>query len=181
MNIIIRLFCAVMGLKDALRLKSFDSTELDVQATRTPKGDPPYLSVVQENLYPIREPTVPVDQGGSAGQGGSGSAPSARTVNLALVQVAAVVGGVKGKKTGSSEAKGSGSKIVLYGSEHLSVEDEGVNAEEDEGDDDGAGVRPQVSLKRGWTTTSKPDPNPKQLKKKKLDFKTITLEDDEVD
>ncbi|MFS8027605.1 hypothetical protein Hanom_Chr16g01500681 [Helianthus anomalus] len=77
MNIIICLLCAVMGLKDALRLKTFDSIELDVRATKTPKGDPPYLSVVQENLYPIREPTVPVDQGGSAGQGGSGLAPSA--------------------------------------------------------------------------------------------------------
>ncbi|MFS7951740.1 hypothetical protein Hanom_Chr07g00598671 [Helianthus anomalus] len=38
--------CAAMGLKEALRLKSFDSTEFDVRATRTPKGDPPYLSVV---------------------------------------------------------------------------------------------------------------------------------------
>ncbi|MFS7996613.1 hypothetical protein Hanom_Chr12g01131951 [Helianthus anomalus] len=137
----------VMGLKDALRLKSIDSTELDVRATKTPKGDPPYLSVVQENLYPIRKPTVP---------------------------------------TGSNEVKGSGSKIVLYGSEHLSVEDEGVNVEggdegDDEDNDEGAGVRPQVSLKRGRTTSSKSDPNPKQLKKKKLDFKTITLEDDEVD
>ncbi|KAJ0781262.1 hypothetical protein HanPI659440_Chr06g0247301 [Helianthus annuus] len=171
-----------MGLKDALRLKSFDSVELNVRATKTSKGDPPYLSVVQENLYPIREPMISVDQGGLAGQGGSGSAPLARTVNLASVRVAAVVGGDKGKKTGSSEAKGSGSKIVLYGSEHLSVEDEGVNAEEEEGDDDGAGVRPQVSLKRGRTIFSKPDPNPKQMKKKKkLDFKTVVLDDDEAD
>ncbi|KAJ0568120.1 hypothetical protein HanIR_Chr06g0292551 [Helianthus annuus] len=171
-----------MGLKDALRLKSFDSFELNVRATKTSKGDPPYLSVVQENLYPIREPMISVDQGGLAGQGGSGSAPLARTVNLASVRVAAVVGGDKGKKTGSSEAKGSGSKIVLYGSEHLSVEDEGVNADEEEGDDDGAGVRPQVSLKRGRTIFSKPDPNPKQLKKKKkLDFKTVVLDDDEAD
>ncbi|MFS8008928.1 hypothetical protein Hanom_Chr14g01278631 [Helianthus anomalus] len=60
----------VMGLKEALRLKSFDSTELDIRATRTPKGDPPYLSVVKENLYPIREPVV------AAGQGGLSSAPS---------------------------------------------------------------------------------------------------------
>ncbi|KAF5796701.1 hypothetical protein HanRHA438_Chr08g0366951 [Helianthus annuus] len=58
-----------MGLKYALRLKSLDSTKLDVRATKTPKGDPPYLSVVQENLYQIREPTAPVNQGGSAGQG----------------------------------------------------------------------------------------------------------------
>ncbi|MFS7922078.1 hypothetical protein Hanom_Chr03g00244501 [Helianthus anomalus] len=29
-----------MGLKDALRLKSFDSKELEIRATKTPKGDP---------------------------------------------------------------------------------------------------------------------------------------------
>ncbi|KAM0000026.1 hypothetical protein Hdeb2414_s0019g00548171 [Helianthus debilis subsp. tardiflorus] len=162
MNVFVRLFCATMGLKDALRLKSFDSTELDVRAIKTPKGDPPYLSVVQENLFPIREPTVSVNQGGSAGQGGLGSAPSIRMVNLAPAQATAVVSGDKGMRTGSSEAKGSGSKVVLHGSEHLSVEDEGVNAEEeDEGDDDGAEARPQISLKRGRTTSSKPDPNPK--------------------
>ncbi|KAJ0467690.1 hypothetical protein HanIR_Chr14g0688061 [Helianthus annuus] len=115
MNTITRLLCAVMGLKDALRLKSFDSTELDVRATKTPKGDPPYLSV------------------------------------------------------------------------HLSVEDEEVNVEGgDEGDDEDVEAHPQVSLKRGRTTSSKADPNPKTLKKKKkkkkkLDFKTITLDDDEVD
>ncbi|KAF5782285.1 hypothetical protein HanRHA438_Chr11g0506691 [Helianthus annuus] len=171
-----------MGLKDAVRLKSFDSTELDVRATKTPKGDPPYLSVMQENLYSIREPTSMVNQGGSAGQGGAGSAPSIRTVNLTLAQVTTAVGSDKGKRTGSSDVKGSGSKIILYGSEHLSVEDEWVRAEEeDEGDDDGAEVRPQVSLKRGRNIVSKPDPNPKQLKKKKLDFKTITLEDHEDD
>ncbi|KAF5790058.1 hypothetical protein HanXRQr2_Chr09g0378561 [Helianthus annuus] len=55
----------VMGLKEALRLKSFDSTELDIQATRTPKGEPPYLLVVKENLYSIREPAVTTGQGGS--------------------------------------------------------------------------------------------------------------------
>ncbi|MFS7890003.1 hypothetical protein Hanom_Chr00s000006g01613671 [Helianthus anomalus] len=86
-----------MGLKDALRLKSFDSTELDVRATKTPKGDPPYLSIVQENLYQIREPTAPIDQGGSAGQGGSGSAPSIQMMNVAPAQTAAVVGGDRGK------------------------------------------------------------------------------------
>ncbi|KAJ0444178.1 hypothetical protein HanIR_Chr16g0828951 [Helianthus annuus] len=56
-----------MGLKEALRLKSFESKELDVRATRTPKGDPPYLSIVQENLHPIQEPDAPGNQGGSAG------------------------------------------------------------------------------------------------------------------
>ncbi|KAM0039237.1 hypothetical protein Hdeb2414_s0012g00379721 [Helianthus debilis subsp. tardiflorus] len=120
-----------MRLKEALRLKSFDSTELDVRATKTPKGDPPYLTMVKENLYPIREPVA------TTGQGGSSSAPSARVVNMVSVQAAAVVGGDKGKKTGSSGAKGSGSNVILYGSDHLSVEDEGVNAE---GGDDDAGV-----------------------------------------
>ncbi|MFS7901916.1 hypothetical protein Hanom_Chr01g00005171 [Helianthus anomalus] len=95
-----------MGLKEALRLKSFVTSELDVRATKTPKGDPPYLTVVKENLYPIREPTVPVDQGGSAGQGGSGSAPSVRTVNLALVQVTSVAGDDRGKRTGSRGRRG---------------------------------------------------------------------------
>ncbi|MFS7969578.1 hypothetical protein Hanom_Chr09g00810881 [Helianthus anomalus] len=171
----------VMGLKDALRLKSFDSTELDVRATKTPKGDPPYLSIVQENLYPIREPTAPTNQGGSARQGGSGSAPSIQMVNVAPAQTAAVVGGDRGKEKVSHEVKGSDSKVVLYGSVHLSVEDEGVNVEGgDEGDDD-VEARPQISLKRGQTTSSKSDPNPKTLKKKKLDFRIITLDDDEVD
>ncbi|MFS7962231.1 hypothetical protein Hanom_Chr08g00724231 [Helianthus anomalus] len=140
---------------------SFDSTEFDVRATRTPKGDPPYLSVVQENLYSIREPTAPIIQGGSAGQSGS----------------AAVVGD-KGKRSESFSAKGSGSKFVIYGSKHLSFEDEEVHAEEEEeGDDDGAEVQPQVSLIRR-RNTSKPDPNPKILKKKKLDVHIITLDDD---
>ncbi|KAJ0586754.1 hypothetical protein HanIR_Chr04g0155321 [Helianthus annuus] len=57
-------FIKVMGLREALRLKSFDSKELEIRATRMPKGDPPYLNVVNENLYQIREPEVPNDQGG---------------------------------------------------------------------------------------------------------------------
>ncbi|KAJ0625989.1 hypothetical protein HanHA89_Chr01g0007831 [Helianthus annuus] len=155
----------VIGLKDALRLKSFDSTELDVRATKTPKGDLPHLIVVLENLYPIREPAAPVDQGGSAGQGGSGS----------------VAGADWGKEKISHEVKGSDSKVVLYGSVHLSVGDEGVNVEGGgEGDDD-VDTHPQISLKRGRATSSKANPNPKTLKKKKLDFKTITLEDDDDD
>ncbi|KAJ0703013.1 hypothetical protein HanPI659440_Chr14g0546211 [Helianthus annuus] len=80
---------------------------------------------------------------------------------------------VKGKWTGSSGDKDSGSKVILYGSEHLSVEVEGVNA-----DGDDAEVRPQVSFKRGRNTSSKPDPNPKGPKKTKLDLKSIILEDD---
>ncbi|MFS8018435.1 hypothetical protein Hanom_Chr15g01392021 [Helianthus anomalus] len=146
----------------------------------TPKGDPPYLSVVQENLYPIREPTTPINKGGSVGQGGSGSVPSIRTLNVAPNEAIDVVGD-KGKRSESVSAKGSGSKFVIYGSEHLSVKDEGVHPEEEEGgDDDGVEAQPQVSLKRR-RNTSKPDPNPKILKKKKLDFQTITLDDDEVD
>ncbi|MFS7919545.1 hypothetical protein Hanom_Chr03g00213901 [Helianthus anomalus] len=124
------LLCAVMGLKEALRLKSFDSTELDIRATRTLKEDPPYLSVVRENLYSIREPM--------AGQGGSNSAPLEQTVNVAQVQTASVAGDIG---DGSSGAQGSGSKVILYGLVHLSAEDEGANA----GDDD-AEVRPQGLL-----------------------------------
>ncbi|KAF5768348.1 hypothetical protein HanRHA438_Chr14g0646031 [Helianthus annuus] len=157
----------VTGLKYALRLKSFDSTELEIRATRTPKGDPPYLSVVQENLYSIRENAV------MTGQGGSNSAPLVQTANVAPVQTTLAVGGDKGKWTGSSGDKDSGSKVILYGSEHLSVEVEGVNA-----DGDDAEVRPQVSFKRGRNTSSKPDPNPKGPKKTKLDLKSIILEDD---
>ncbi|KAJ0626189.1 hypothetical protein HanPSC8_Chr01g0011211 [Helianthus annuus] len=158
----------VTGLKEALRLKSFDSTELDVRATRTPKGDPPYLSVVQENLYPIRERTTPINQGGSAGQGGSGSVPSIRTVNVAPVQSVAVAGGDRGKEKVSHEVKGSDSKGCM------------LKRKKEEGDDDGAEAQAQVSLKRR-RNTSKPDPNPKIMKRKKLDFHTITLDDDEVD
>ncbi|KAF5781116.1 hypothetical protein HanRHA438_Chr11g0493031 [Helianthus annuus] len=175
-----------MGLKEALRLKSFDSKELEVRATRTPKGDPPYLSIVQENLHPIREPAAPVNQGGSAGQGGSGSAPVAQVLNVASAQVAVAVGSDKGKKISSSETKGSGSKIVIEDEGvHLSIEDEGVYAEKGvegvEGDDDGDEKRPQISLKRRRTASSKSDPNLKLLKRKKIDFNTIPLDDDDDD
>ncbi|KAJ0465352.1 hypothetical protein HanRHA438_Chr14g0670531 [Helianthus annuus] len=153
-----------MGLKEALRLKSFDSKELDVRATRTPKGDPP----------------------GSAGQGGSGSAPATQVLNVAPVQAAAVVGSGEGKKVSSSGTKGSGSKIVIEDEGvHLSIEDEGVRvergAEGDDDDDDDGEEHPQVSLKRRRATSFKSDPNLKLVKKKKLDFHTITLDDDEVD
>ncbi|KAF5772240.1 hypothetical protein HanRHA438_Chr13g0585361 [Helianthus annuus] len=76
------------GLKESLRLKSFDSTELDIRATRTPKGDPPYINVVKENLYAIREHVA------TTGQGGLSSAPLA---NVIPVQVASVLSGDKGK------------------------------------------------------------------------------------
>ncbi|MFS7993225.1 hypothetical protein Hanom_Chr12g01091561 [Helianthus anomalus] len=39
-------FLCSYGFEGALRLKSFDSKELEIRATRTPKGDPPYLNLV---------------------------------------------------------------------------------------------------------------------------------------
>ncbi|MFS8031119.1 hypothetical protein Hanom_Chr17g01542001 [Helianthus anomalus] len=170
-----------MGLKEALRLKSFDSTAFDVRATRLPKGDPPYLSVVQENLYQIREPTALIDQGGSSGQGGSGSAPVAHVLNVVPTQAVVVTGGDKGENVSSSRTKGSGSKVVIEDEGvHLSIEDEEAHAEGGaEGDDDGDEERPQVSLKRRRPASSKSDPGLKLVKRKKIDFHTITLDDDE--
>ncbi|KAJ0662721.1 hypothetical protein HanOQP8_Chr13g0471871 [Helianthus annuus] len=77
------------GLKEALTLKSFDSTELDIRATRTPKGDPPYINVVKENLYAIREHVATTGQGGLS---------LALLANVIPVQVASVLSGDKGKK-----------------------------------------------------------------------------------
>ncbi|KAM0046264.1 hypothetical protein Hdeb2414_s0009g00314121 [Helianthus debilis subsp. tardiflorus] len=150
-----------MGFKEALRLKSFDSKKLVVRATRTPKGDP-YLSI-----------------GGSAGQRVSGSAP----VNVAPARAAVATGSDKGKNVSSSGTKGSGSKFIIEDKGvHLSIENEEVHAEEGtEGDDDGGEERPQVSSKRRRATSSKSDPNLKLVKKKKLDFHTITLDDEEDD
>ncbi|KAJ0576192.1 hypothetical protein HanOQP8_Chr05g0179241 [Helianthus annuus] len=172
-----------MGLKEALRLKSFDSKELDIRATKTSKGDPPYLTLVQENLYQIREPEAPGNQGGSAGQGGSCLAPATQVLNVAPIQTAVVTGSDKGKGVSSSGTKGSGSKIIIEDEGvQLLIENEGVHAEERaEGGDDGGEERPQVSLKRRRATSSKPDPSLKLVKKKKLDFHTITLDDDEGD
>ncbi|KAM0031415.1 hypothetical protein Hdeb2414_s0017g00508521 [Helianthus debilis subsp. tardiflorus] len=171
-----------MGLKEALRLKSFDSKELDIRATKTPKGDPPYLNVVQENLYQIWEPKAPGNQDGSASQGGSGSAPVTRVLNVAPVQAAVVTGSDKGKGVSSSSMKGSGSKFIIEDEGvHISVEDERVHAEEGEGDDDGDdGERPQANLKRRRATSSKSGPKVKQMETKTA-FKTITLDDDEED
>ncbi|MFS7980994.1 hypothetical protein Hanom_Chr10g00945711 [Helianthus anomalus] len=132
---------------------------------------------------------APTDQGGSAGQGGSGgqrgsgSAPAAQVLNISLIQTAVVAGSDRGKKIGFSGTKGSGSRFVIEDEGvHVSIEDEGVHAEEgaESGDDDGEG-RPQVSLKRRRATSFKSDLNLKLAKKKKkLDFRTITLDDDEV-
>ncbi|KAJ0725130.1 hypothetical protein HanPI659440_Chr12g0455331 [Helianthus annuus] len=176
-----------MGLKEALRLKSFESKELEIRATRTPKGDPPYLSVVQENLYQIREPEAPDNQGGSAGQGGSGLAPTAQIADTIPVQTMVVIGDAKGKKSSLIGTKGSGSKFVIEDEGvHLSVGDEGVRDEgvkrgggdenEDEADEE---EHPQVSLKRKRVVSSKSGPKLKQVKKKKTEFKTITLDDDD--
>ncbi|KAJ0952591.1 hypothetical protein HanPSC8_Chr02g0074101 [Helianthus annuus] len=169
-----------MGLKEALRLKSFDLKELDIRATRTPKGDPPYLNLVQENLYQIREPEASDNQGGSAGQGGSGLAPATRVLNVAPVQAAVVTGSDKGKGVSSSDTKGSGSKFIIEDEGvHVSVEDEGVGAEGGgEGDDGDDEECPQAGLKRKQTISSKSGPKAKQMK---TTFKTITLDDDEGD
>ncbi|MFS7981934.1 hypothetical protein Hanom_Chr10g00956871 [Helianthus anomalus] len=175
-------FCTAMGLKEALRLKSFDSKELDIRATKMPKGDPPYLNLVQENLYQIREPEAPDNQGGSAGQGGSSLAPATQVLNVAPVQTAVVAGGDKGKGVSSSGTKGSGSKFIIEDEGvHVSVEDEGVDAEGGEMGDDADNVEcPQASLKRKRTISSKSGPKAKQMKTKTT-FKTITLDDDEED
>ncbi|MFS7942776.1 hypothetical protein Hanom_Chr06g00492421 [Helianthus anomalus] len=175
-----------MGLREALRLKSFDSKELEIRATRTPKGNPPYLNVVQENLYQIREPEVPDDQGGLNGQGGSSSNPVAQTANIAPAQTAMATGSGrgKGKETGSIGSKGSGSKFVIEDEGvHLSAGDEEERAEnlKEDGDDDeeeeNEEEQPHISLKRK-EAPSKSGPKPRQ-KKIKTDLKTITLDDDD--
>ncbi|MFS7939550.1 hypothetical protein Hanom_Chr05g00453091 [Helianthus anomalus] len=134
-----------MGLKEALRLKSFDFPEFDIRATKTLKGNHPYLSVVQENLYQIREPTASINQGGPSDQGGSGSAPVAQARNVVPAEAVVVTSGDKGKKVRPSGTKGSGSKFVIEDEGvHLSIEDEGTHAEGGaEGDDDGDEEHPQ--------------------------------------
>ncbi|KAM0022613.1 hypothetical protein Hdeb2414_s0023g00630531 [Helianthus debilis subsp. tardiflorus] len=176
--------CIVMGLKEALRLKSFDSKELDVRATRTPKGDTPYLQLVQQNLYPIREPEAP------GGQGASGSAPIVSPA--AQVQAMVTADDAGGRKAGSSMTKGSGSKIIIEDEGvHLSVGDSETHAGGEKGDDDrnkgedvggdgeDEGELPQIALKRKRAAPTKTDPKAKQPKRAKTDFKTITLDDDD--
>ncbi|MFS7994973.1 hypothetical protein Hanom_Chr12g01112441 [Helianthus anomalus] len=93
---------------DPLRLKSFDSKEFDIRATRTPKG-------------------------GSAGQGGSGFALITQVSNVVPAQTAVVTGSDKGKGVTSSGTKGSGSKFIIEDEGvRVSVEDKGVHAEGDE-------------------------------------------------
>ncbi|XP_022025358.1 uncharacterized protein LOC110925838 [Helianthus annuus] len=173
-----------MGLKEALRLKSFDSKELDVRATKTPKGDTPYLQLVQQNLYPIREPEAP------GGQGVSGSAPIVSPA--AQVQAMVTADDTGGRKAGSSMTKGSGSKIIIEDEGvHLSVGDTETHAsgekggndrneDEDVGEDgEDGGEQPQIVLKRKRAAPTKTDPKARQPKRTKADFKTITLDDDD--
>ncbi|MFS8006763.1 hypothetical protein Hanom_Chr14g01252981 [Helianthus anomalus] len=102
-------------------------------------------------------------------------------MNVVPAQAAVVTGCNKGKNVSSSGTKGSGSKIVIEDEGvHLSIEDEGVHAEGGaEGDDDGDEERPRVSLKRRRPASSMLDPSLKLVKRKKIDFHTITLDDDE--
>ncbi|KAJ0525374.1 hypothetical protein HanHA300_Chr09g0311291 [Helianthus annuus] len=173
-----------MGLKEALRLKSFDSKELDVRATKTPKGETPYLQLVQQNLYPIRTPEAPGDQGGS------GSVPTLLPVAQTQATVAADDAG--GRGASSSMTKGSGSKIIIEDEGvHLSVEDTEVRASGEKGGDDqneggdigGDGEDgdelPQIALKRKRAAPTKSDPKARQPKRTKADLKVVTLDDDD--
>ncbi|KAJ0515109.1 hypothetical protein HanHA300_Chr10g0377061 [Helianthus annuus] len=175
----------VMGLKEALRLKSFDSKELEIRATRTPKSDPPYLTVVNENLYQIREPEALDDRGGLNVEGGAGPSLTVPTGHVAAAQIVTATGSGEGKGKGgvSIGSKGSGSKFIIEDEGiHLSVGDEGERAENLEGDggdeeDENEGEGPHITLKRK-RASSKSGPKLKQ-KKTKLDLKTITLDDDD--
>ncbi|KAM0002298.1 hypothetical protein Hdeb2414_s0334g00870521 [Helianthus debilis subsp. tardiflorus] len=185
----------VMGLKEALRLKSFDSKELDIRATKTPEGDTPYLQFVHQNLYQIRAPDAPGGQGGSVvqtdleAQGGSSSAPVGEGFHAAPIQAVATVDVTEGRKGASTGMKGSGSKFVIEDEGiHLSVRETEVHAggekggsgqNEDEDDAEDEEGQPQISLKRKQAASTKNDPKPKQLKRKKPGFKTITLDDDD--
>ncbi|KAJ0615382.1 hypothetical protein HanIR_Chr02g0073431 [Helianthus annuus] len=163
------------GFERCPEAKSFDSGELELQATKTPKEDPPYLSIVSENLYKIRDPVATADQGGSvsAPPEQAGSALSEQAIRVSPLRSVSVVASDKGKCAGSSGAKNSGSKVILYGSEHLSVEEESVAAE---GGD--AGGQLQISLKRHRNPLLTSDPNLKELKKNKLASKIVILEDE---
>ncbi|KAJ0877015.1 hypothetical protein HanPSC8_Chr11g0495271 [Helianthus annuus] len=172
----------VMGLKEALRLKSFDSKKLDIRATKTPKGETPYLQLVQQNLYPIRAPEALGDQGGSV--------PTLLPVVQTQATVAADDAG--GRGASSSMTKGSGSKIIIEDEGvHLSVEDTEVRASGEKGGDDqnedgdigGDGEDgdelPQIALKRKRAAPTKSDPKAKQPKRTKADLKVVTLDDDD--
>ncbi|MFS8016495.1 hypothetical protein Hanom_Chr15g01369351 [Helianthus anomalus] len=132
---------AVMSLKDALRLKSIKVPEFEIRASKT-EGKP-YLEVVNK---------------------GSGSNPPEKVVNVSTIRSASVVVSDKGKYLGAGGAQGSqeggsAGKFILYGSEHLSVEDEGLL-------DEGVEVTFQTkeSFKGRHKRMSKAGPNPQQFK-----------------
>ncbi|KAF5762643.1 hypothetical protein HanPI659440_Chr15g0575721 [Helianthus annuus] len=92
-----------------------------------------------------------------------------------------MVAGEKGKTADSGDAQGSqegGSKVILVGSEHLSIEDEDLVGR-------GADVifQPQDSLKRRHKQSSKSDLNPKEPKKPRFVYVTnqVALLEDESD
>ncbi|KAF5756230.1 hypothetical protein HanXRQr2_Chr17g0812191 [Helianthus annuus] len=164
-----------MGLKDALRLKYFDLKEFEIRATKTVEGDKPYLQQVNENLYQICDPVV------AEGQGGSGSVPPEQPIDVSPLCSVSVMAGEKGKAADSGGVQGSqegGSKLILVGSEHLSIEDEDPVGE-------GANVviQPQDSLKRCCKQSSKSDANPKEPKKPRSVSMTnqVALLEDELD
>ncbi|MFS8016393.1 hypothetical protein Hanom_Chr15g01368151 [Helianthus anomalus] len=89
-------------------------------------------------------------------------------VNVSTIRSASVVVNDKGKSLAVDGAQGSqegGSvgKVILYGSEHLSVEDESPL---DEGVE--ATFQTKESLKRRRKQTSKSDPNPQEFKRPKF-------------
>ncbi|MFS7938638.1 hypothetical protein Hanom_Chr05g00442111 [Helianthus anomalus] len=86
-----------MGLKDALRLKSFEVLKFEIRATKTKEGKL-YLDIVNENLYQIRGPVA------SEGQGGSGSVSSEQIVSVSPIRSASVMAGDKRKTLKSSGA-----------------------------------------------------------------------------
>ncbi|MFS7943298.1 hypothetical protein Hanom_Chr06g00498631 [Helianthus anomalus] len=90
----------VMGLKDALGLKSFDTSEFEIRATKTVEGKP-YLQQVNDNLYLIRDPVV------AEGQGGSGLVPLEQPVNVSPLRSISAIIGDKGKAANSSDVQGS--------------------------------------------------------------------------
>ncbi|MFS7922705.1 hypothetical protein Hanom_Chr03g00252151 [Helianthus anomalus] len=100
-----------------------------------------------------------------------------------------MVDDAKGRKTSSIGTKGSGSKFVIEDEGvHLSVGDAethtsgekgGDDGNEDKEDEEGEKEHPQVSLKRKRAVSTKADPKLKQVKRKKGEFKAITLDDDD--
>ncbi|KAM0071807.1 hypothetical protein Hdeb2414_s0001g00029431 [Helianthus debilis subsp. tardiflorus] len=126
--------------------------------------------LIDDRCIPVEKIRSPVTAGD---QGGSSSAPPEQVIKVSPLRSVSMVASDKGKSVGSSGAKNFGSKVILYGSEHQSVEDEGVVAEVSN-----AGGQPQISLKRRRNPLSMSDPNPKELKKTKSASKIVILEDE---